>query len=455
MTTTPALMERLAVLLTLALAGAAPALPAARLTDAAAVAPPDSLTVAQCVALARSAAPEVRARGSDARAARFDSSAAARNGRPAYSFFGGATVAPRGYYDPVVTDLGQYALKLGLELPLLDAGSRRRDRQQAALAAAGAVVELERATRDAGLRAAEVALGSLRQRELEESDREALAWLDRLVALIESGVRSGARERADAVRSRIERDAVESELLTIGEVRDALARELAELTGRGDAGRAVLAEPDAAQDAPPAAADSLVLLARDGRAPEVAAARFAEAGERLALEQARRRNAVRVDLALDAGLAGADLTRAVPLEFALTHPAATFADRLRQDLGASLSLQFHRPLLDAAAAPAVAAREATLAAAASRTAATLAQRQRGTLDLLGRWRAAAGRLELARAALGRAEEHLLRLRSLYAGGASSLLELLDARRQLDDARARLADARFELRVAYWEGELRR
>jgi outer membrane protein TolC len=217
----------------------------------------------------------------------------------------------------------------------------------------------------------------------------------------------------------------------------------------------VLAEPDAEEDAPPSAADSLDLLARDGRSPEVGAARFAEAGERLALEQARQRNALRVDLALDAGLAGADLTRAVPLEFAMSHPGATFSDRLRQDLGASLSVQFHRPLLDAVTAPAVAAREAALAAAASRTAGAAAQRRRGTLDLLGRWRAAAGRLELARAALGRAEEHLLRLRSLYAGGASSLLELLDARRQVDDARARLADARFELRAAHWEGELRR
>jgi outer membrane protein TolC len=448
-------MRRLAALLTLALtcaAGAPWATPPAR---AAMSTTPDSLTVAQCVVLARAAAPEVRARGADALAARLDSSAAARNGRPAYSLFGGALVAPRGYYDPVVTDLGQYALKLGLELPLLDAGSRRRDRRQAALAAAGAVVELERVTRDAGLRAAEVALGSLRQRELEGSDREALAWLDRLTALIESGVRSGARERADAVRARIERDAVESELLSIGEVRDVLARELAELTGRGDGGPLLLAEPDAAQDAPPLAPDSLDLLARGERSPEVSAARFAEANERLALEQARCRNAVRVDLALDAGLAGADLTHAVPLEFALTHPGATFADRLREDLGASLALQFRRPLLDPATAPAVAAREAGLAAAASRAAGALAQRQRETLDLLGRWRAAAARLELAQAARGRAEEHLLRLRSLYAGGASSLLELLDARRQVDDTRARLADARFELRLAHWEGELRR
>jgi outer membrane protein TolC len=447
---TPSPATRTALLLALLLGGAPRSLPAAPSPDGAAPAA-ESLTVAQCVARARAAAPDVRSRLADAQAARLDSAAAARNGAPAYSLFGGAVVAPRGFYDPVVTDLGQYALKLGLELPLLDAGSRRRDRQQAALAAAGAVVELERATRDAGLRAAEVALGWLRQRELADSDRETLAWLDRLAALIESGVRSGARERADAVRVQIERDAVESEQLSIAEVRGVLARELAELTDLADP--PALAEPEAAEDAPPAAADSLDLLARVERGPEVRAARFTEASARLALEQARRANAVRVDFALDAGLAGADLTRAVPLEFALSHPGATFSDRLRQDLGASLSLQFRRPLFDPARASGIAAREAALAAAASRTAAVRAQRRRETLDLLARWRAAAGRLDLARAALGRAEEHLLRLRSLYAGGASSLLELLDARRQVDDARARLADARFELRVAHWQGEL--
>jgi len=416
---------------------------------------PESLTVTQCVALARAAAPDVRAVTADARAARLDSAAAMRNGRPAYALFGSALVAPEHFYDPVVTDLGGYSLKLGLEQPLLDGGARRRDRTQSALAAAGALAALERATRDAGLRAAGVALGALRQRELEAADRETLAWLDHLASLVESGVRSGAREHADAVRTRIERDVVESELTSIAEVGDALGRELAALLGRDAAGAPALLEPAPAEDAAPTAADSLALLARAGDAPEVRTARFAAAGERLALEQARRRDALRLDLALDAGLAGADLTRAVPGDYALTHPGATFADRLRRDLGASLALEFRRPVLDAASAPAAAAREAAVAAADGRATAAQLEARRATLDLLGRWRAAAARLELAQAALGRAEEHLLRLRSRYAAGATSLLELLDARRQADDARARLADARFELRVAHWEGELRR
>ncbi len=77
------------------------------------------------------------------------------------------------------------------------------------------------------------------------------------------------------------------------------------------------------------------------------------------------------------------------------------------------------------------------------------------LDLLGRWRGASERAALARASLVRAEENLLRLRSLYAGGGSSLLDLLDGRQQVDDARIRLADARLEARLARWEGALQR
>ncbi len=424
-------------------------------TPAAAERAPDTLTVARCVALARSAAPEVRARRADRQAARLDSLAAQRNRRPGFAVLGDVFVAPSGFYDPVVTDLGSYALKLGMETPLLDAGARRRGREQASLAAAVALAELEGAGRDAGVRAAAVALGLLRQRELEDADRQTLAWLERLGVLVDAAVRSGTRDRADATRVQLERDAVGADLLTVDAVREALARELAELTGGATRDAVVVPGTDSGADAPPEEADSLALVAAVARSPEVRAARFAEAGERLALDEARRWNGLRVGLALDAGLNGADLTRAVPEEFALTHPGATFADRLRRDLGASLTLEFRRPVLDAAAKPTIGARQAAVEAAASRTTAVTVQRQRAIADLLGRWRAAAGRLELAQASLARAEDHLLRLRSLYAGGASSLLELLDARRQVDDARARLADARLEVRAAHWEGALQR
>jgi outer membrane protein TolC len=74
-------------------------------------------------------------------------------------------------------------------------------------------------------------------------------------------------------------------------------------------------------------------------------------------------------------------------------------------------------------------------------------------DLNERGRTAAPQLALAEASVGRAEDNVLRARSLYAGGGAGLLDLLDARRQLDEARARLADARFEAWKAVYEAEV--
>jgi outer membrane protein TolC len=422
----------------------------------AAVAPPaagDTLSVAECVALARRVAPEVRALASDAEAARLDSAATSLNGRPAYSVFGGATLAPRGFYDPAATNLGEYELKAGIALPLRDGGERRRDRMSAALARGNATIEAARASRDAGLRAAGIALDAVRAHEQAEALRETLAWLEQLEVLVGSGVRAGSRERSDADRVAIERDAVRFDLETLDQARAERVRELAALLGRAPGAPLEFRDPVPADAAAPVAADSVALFERTARSPEALAARVAESQAQLALDAARHRNAVAVDLTADAGAWGTDLSHVVPPDLAAEHPGATFGDRLRRDLGASVALRFQRPLLDASSGYSIAARERQVEAARTRAANAAAEGDRRALDLLARWRGAARRLELAESASARAEDHLLHLRSLYAAGAASLLEVLDARRQLDDARGRGADARLEVRLARWEQEL--
>jgi outer membrane protein TolC len=428
----------------------APASGAARADEAAV----ESLSVARCVALARGAAPEVRALAAERAAAHFDSAATALNGRPHLSIFGGALVAPQNSYDPIVTNLGEYHLKAGLDVPLADAGERRRARAQTGLAAESAAAESDQAAREAGLAAAQAALEIVRRREEARADRDALEWLERLANLLQSGVRSGERQRSDAVRVLLERDGVQAALESAEEARAALGRGLAELIARRGAGFDV-AEPEAGDEAAPAETDSLALLAAIERAPEVRTARLAAAGERLALDEARSRNALRVDFSADAGLWGSDLTRVIPPDLRATHPNATFADRLRRDLGASVTFEFRRPVLDPSVGLAIRGREAAADAARVRADAASERRRREALDLMGRWRSATRRRMLAEASVARAEEHLLRMRSLYTGGATTLLELLDARQQLDDARARLADARLDCREAHWEGELLR
>ena len=80
------------------------------------------LAVRDCVALARARAPEVRIARAASLAARQDSVGHSFDQRPTFSLFGGATVAPDGYYDPALTNLGEYELKVGMEWPLRDAG---------------------------------------------------------------------------------------------------------------------------------------------------------------------------------------------------------------------------------------------------------------------------------------------------------------------------------------------
>jgi hypothetical protein len=94
----------------------------------------DSLTIAECVSRARAQAPELLASRLEQSAAVFDSLAVARNGRPAWAIDAGATVAPRGFYDPTVTDLGGYQAKLGVAWTSHDGGRRARERERGRLA---------------------------------------------------------------------------------------------------------------------------------------------------------------------------------------------------------------------------------------------------------------------------------------------------------------------------------
>jgi len=442
-------------------AGAVPASAGAVPTGAGAV-PPDTtsqppgvipLTVEQCVTLARERAPDVAAAGALRLSARSDSIAAWYNRRPSFALNGGATVAPKKFYDPVITNLGDYQLTLGMQWPLLDGGTRARERARAALESASATSGLALAARDAGRRAAVVALDLLRQDQNERYQADAAQWLERLSSAVESGVRSGAHGRADALRAQLERSTAAAALVDTRRTRAELNRELAELIGGAEEGAVRVLEPDPAAETPPAEADSALLLARAAELPAVKAAAIEEAQLRLAVLEARRKNALEVGFAADAGLKGADLTAFVPEDMRLSDPGATFSDRLRRDLGASVSLNFRRPILDRARSATVAGRENALKAASLRRRTAALRARRDALDLLGRWRAAAERLAIERTAAGRGEENLVRMRSLYAGGGAGLLEVLDARRQLDDARARLTDARFEARRAHYEAEI--
>jgi outer membrane protein TolC len=429
------------------------------LTVSPAVFPPQAragqpLSVRDCVQLARERAPEVRIARATSLAARQDSVGHSFDQRPSLSVFGGATVAPDGYYDPALSNLGEYELKVGMEWPLRDAGVRAHGRHAAELDARAAITDQRLATRDAGLRAGELALASVRLGEQARSQRESLAWLDRLAVELTSDARAGTRGKADAQRAALERDDAVSALETTERAAHSIARELARWLAMPPDSMAEVSTPEDDALGPPGVADSLGALARYGAAPEVAQARIAGERARLDLALARRRRETQLSLALDAGLWGADLTTSVPPNLIETNPNATFSDRLARDLGASAALRFSLPVTDPGARHDVAGRTAAASAADLRAVTAQNEARRQALELLDRWRDASLRVTRARASVALAEENLLRLRSLHASGAATILELLDARNTLDDTRVRLAEARFDARLARLEAEER-
>jgi outer membrane protein TolC len=414
-------------------------------------APGDTLTLRECVTIARERAPAFLAARSEFQAAAYESIAVARERGPDWAITSDATIAPKGFYDPTVTDLGGYDLKLGFDWPVADGGKRMLARRRSGLDLAAARWQSIQTARDAGLRAGELAAELLRLREIAAAQIGAVEWSVSLGSLVKRGVTSGVRGVADSIRVGLERDASTIALeSTLQEARtDEL--ELLVLLDRDLTGHVVILHPPDA-DRAPGETDSLRLVASADRTPEVALAEVTAARGSLDLIEARRRNAATLDFTADAGLAGADLTSTVPEDLKATDPDATLTDRLRRDLGASMAFHFRMPVLDKSAARHTRAREESLRAARARVAAERGTQRRLALDLLSQWRFAYRRAELAERSHERAEDALLRVKSLYAAGATTLLDLLDARRVTEESRERLAEARRDARLAQLRAE---
>ena len=411
----------------------------------------DSLTVEACVALARHRAPAIVAADLDQEAAAFESLAVAQNRRPDLAFVGRALIAPKGFYDPTITNLGEYEAKLVLDYALLDGGARARARARGALDLAAARLQAAIQARDVGLQAADLAINLLRLRDVESAQRQSADWIDRLSLLMRGAVRAGVRSTTDSVRIALERNSAGAALeKTLFEKRTAEI-DLMALLGIEVDSTLVILPPDA-PDRAPGLEDSLRVLASAGNQPEIAAARIAEERGRLDLAEAKRTGAPTVDLSLDAGLAGADLTRGVPEDLRGLDPDATLADRLRRDLGASATINLRAPVRAAGGRQTAQAKTIALRAARLRSGGEIIAQRKTALEILVRWRSAYRQLEAARDASAGAEQNLLRGKSLYSGGAIQLLDLLDARRVYQDARERLAEARQESRSAQFRAE---
>jgi len=416
----------------------------------------DSLTIRACIARAWQLAPEVLAARADLEAADLDVGATLHNASPRLAFQTTALVAPSGFYDPTLTNLGEYGVKLVGTLPVHDGGEARRERARTRLAAGDARTGVRQTRRDVALRVAEIASGILRTSAEIERREEARRWTESVMSAVASGARAGTRSPSDALRLRLELESTDLELLSLRAAREALGRALATLIAPDTLGASFTAIRDTlGLDLAPAADDSTRVLERFASSSEVQRAENETRVARLELEAAHARRALHLDLTVDAGLAGSDLTRWIPPDVEPLAAHRTVADRLRRDAGASAALDLRFPLVTPGASAAVAAREAALRAAEARREVVRRVARQQALDLLSRWSLAARSRVAHQRSAAEATEHVQRIQSLYLAGATTVLELLDARRLLEDTRGRLEEARAELRLAILDAEIGR
>ena len=413
----------------------------------------DSLSVRGCAALALSGSAETQAARWSAIAAARDAAATRRNAAPELRLHSGTWIAPSGFYDPAITNLGQYDFKVVMDLNLIDGGRRRRDRARSETSARQADAELTAASGAAGLEAARLATEVLLTRGGIERRRDQERWTARVLEAVRSSARAGLRSPSDVNRLQLDLQTLAMDRADLESALASSARALGAFLDPGSAGTRFEAVRDSIwTEASPSEIDSSNVFRRFEGSADVRRAEAAAATARLDLESARGLKAPQVGLSVDAGLAGTDLTRIGPRE---SGSGNDLGERLRRDLGASVSLDMSLPLNRPGLGSTVAAREAESKAAELRLARARSAARLGALDLLSRWSDGARRLAAAESAAVLAESNLLRVRSLYFAGSVSLLELLDSRRAWLDAADREAAARHDLHLVFVESEIAR
>jgi outer membrane protein TolC len=349
---------------------------------------------------------------------------------------------PSGYGDPAVTNLGEFKLQAVGRQPIYDGGARR-----AAVARADA--ELDAAAgryrigeKDLVLEVTSRYMQLLAAQEEAAARREGIARLEGYRSLLRSRQASGQAVAADRLKTEVRLAAEQANILE-AEKRAADARlGLNDLMGRDPRGPLEIAPLpllDTSRDLEPG--DS-------GKVPEVSSARADARAADAALWIARAERKPHLDLSADVGFWGSDTSRLVPLDLKLKNPDATFTDRIRRDVGYSISLFFSWPIFDFGTIRArIAEADLTLRQAqqkvevARRDARLKWEQARSTLEILQQ------EIDLLSRAAPAARDASLEAESRYRGGAATSLEVLDAYASAIDSAVRLADAMSRYRIA--------
>lgn len=424
------------------------ALVAAGGTGSAQVPPPSvvpeeaQLTLEQALAEAQRANATLPVASLDVRIAQEREREAAARRRFQVLLDGDLQIAPGNGYDPVITNLGEERLQVGVEKTLYDGGALRAAAAQAAAETAAAGARYRQSERDVAL-AVRLQFAALRATgEVVAARRRGLTRLASYRSLLEDRQRAGQPVAPDLLRTRV-RQASEQAALVAAEEAEAAARtELNSLMGRQP--EAPLAVAPLPAPTAPRSLPAEVWKA----APEVVAAEHQVEAAAAVLAAAEAESRVHVSARADAGFWGSDTTRLVPRDYAASHPGASFEDRLGRDFGYSLTLGFSLPLYDFGA---IAARRAQAQLALEKARQQLqvteidAHRQLA-LAVEGRDRAFA-RYRLLATALPDARDAFLAVESRYRGGTASYLEVLDAFAASVDTAVQASQAELAYRQA--------
>ena len=349
--------------------------------------------------------------------------------------------APPSGYDPVVTNLGEFKLQAIGRQPLYDGGARRGAvaRAEAELDAAGGRYRVQE--KDLVLEVTSRYTELLAAREEGAARREGIGRLESYRSLLRSRQASGQAVAADRLKTEVRLALEQANILEAEKRADDARLALNDLMGRDPRGPLEIA---------PLALDaSSIVEVRDlGEVPEVSSAQADARAADAAVAIARAESRPHLDLSADVGFWGSDTSRLVPLDLKLTHPDATFADRVRRDAGYSVTLFLTWPIFDFGTIRArIAQADLTLRQArqkievARRDARLKWEQARSTLETLQR------EIDLLSKAAPAARDASLEAESRYRGGAATSLEVLDAYASAVDASVRLSDATSRYRIA--------
>jgi len=404
---------------------------------------PPPITLEDALAAARRANAELPVASYDVRIAQQRRREAEAMRRAQLKLDGDLWIAPAPGYDPVITNLGEDRLQLGVRKTLYDGGALRAGAAQARAEVAASEARYRLAEGDVDLEVRQQYAAILAAERELDARREGLERLGSYLSLLEERQRSGQAVAPDLLRTRVRLATDRAALVAAEQSADQARTALDVLMGRAATAPLALA-PLPAPAAPASASDEPWR-----GVPELAAAEHdveaAEAASRAAGAQLRPQ----VSASADAGLWGSDTTRLVPDDFAAGHPGATLGDRLRRDLGYSFRLDFSLPLFDSGVYAARIA-QARLAAEQARqeVRAQSASAERQWSEARQSMARAYEQYEILVAAEPQARDAYLEAESRYRGGTASYLEVLDA----FSASVDTAVAAVEAELAYRSAE---